>query len=436
MKKKGLAICAIVLLCCGLSRSTPASPITDKTDYRWLGHDFAFCFITDDGKLSNLAWADTARAMGFRFTIAVNLGLTEENPTSLSYSQIHQLAEDGFEIAQHGFSHGWDGLDDSCSVPPRGSLLGYFLCDQPDEATRMQYLAREIERDSFTTLCDIPAEEIRTVAYPRHRHNKALIDRLIAEGYLGARTGGRWDEETNSYGDFTQPARNGWDEGISLYRVPIAIDDKGLFGDHSADPPVHYTYEQFLAAAMPKIDEMRQSGGIMVVFTHHLGDDDDSYGDINYHSGGVTKRDLAWIVDLVRDNGGLVLPFGEAVAYYRSRTVHQLIDGDHVWMPATTAVNEGLIPGVTSLRVFPNPFNPRTAVSYDLPAGGDVRVGIFDLAGHLVNSLAAGFQPAGHHELVWDGRDGQGRAVGAGVYFLNISTAGGDSRTEKLVLIK
>ena len=45
---------------------------TQHDTYRWMGHDFVFCFITDDAKLSNLVWADVAREMGFRYTIAVN----------------------------------------------------------------------------------------------------------------------------------------------------------------------------------------------------------------------------------------------------------------------------------------------------------------------------------------------------------------------------
>ncbi len=70
-----------------------------RSEGEWLGHDFAFCFVTDDGRTSNLAWADTARTMGFRFTIAVNHGRTSS--TILSAEDIHELAEDGFEIGSH-----------------------------------------------------------------------------------------------------------------------------------------------------------------------------------------------------------------------------------------------------------------------------------------------------------------------------------------------
>ena len=131
----------------------------------------------------------------------------------------------------------------------------------------------------------------------------------------------------------------------------------------------------------------------------------------------------------------MVLTLGDAVNYYRSRTVHQLIDGDHVWMPATTAVREGFVVPVVTLRAHPNPFKPRTVITYDLALATDVRVGIYDLAGRLVRNLVVGHQPLGPHALTWDGCDDRGRGVGAGVYFLRVN-AGGGGRTEKLVLIR
>jgi predicted CXXCH cytochrome family protein len=64
--------------------------------------------------------------------------------------------------------------------------------------------------------------------------------------------------------------------------------------------------------------------------------------------------------------------------------------------------------------------------------GGSLRVGfvaegedaveasveIFDLRGRLVRRLARGTYPPGEYALSWDGRDGSGRPVPAGVYFL------------------
>ncbi len=400
---------------------------------RWDGHEFAFCFVTDDGTTANEDWATVGLTLGFRFTIAVNVSSDVPGTGYLSHQQIHDLAMQGFEIAEHGSRHGFGGLGATCTVPPRGSLMGYFLCnDPPDLATRMASLRGEIDRDSIATYCNLPASSIRVLAYPRHLHGKALIDSLIAEGYIGARTGGRYDYLTNSCGDFNVQARNGWDTGISLYRVPVMRDDKGFFGDHSASPPVHYTYDQFLASAQPLITSMRAAGGIFVLFTHHLGDD---AGVNHYGVGGVTAQDLSWIVDLVRSNNGVVMTFGDAVAYYRARTQMIGIGGDYVWMPDITAVGDPPSASLSDLRIQPNPFNPRTQVSFQLGARQRVRAAVYDLQGRLVAVLQEGESGPGRQDLTWDGRARDGRAVASGIYVLNVR-AGGATLTGRLVLLR
>ncbi len=415
--------------------SLPASAGQQDTSYRWQGHDFVFCFVSDDGRLSNLAWADTAMVMDFRFTMAVNVK-DKESPAStlLSNTLMHSLYEDGFEMAEHGYSHGSDGLPETCSY--RGSLQGYFLCDEPDEATRMTYLHADIERDSLANLIDMPVSMVRTVAYPRHLHGKALIDSLRAEGYMGARTGGKWDYVNNSNGDFNVAARNSWDGGISLYRVPIATTDKDFFGDHSANPPVHKTYAEFLEVGQRIIDQYyKTSGGIMVLYGHHTGDDDDSLGDINYGSGGITKQDLAWMVQLVRDNGGIVMPFGEAVAYYRARTGMVDMDGDLVWMPGVTPVPQPVKSPLNAVSSYPNPFNPRTMISYELGSAQQVKVSVFDAAGRLVANLFNSRQESGKYSLPWDGRADSGRPVSGGLYFIRVQ-AGDWQDILKITLLK
>ena len=408
----------------------------DARDYRWLGHDFAFCFMTDDGVQSNLAWAETARDMGFRFTIAINLYMDiNASYGALTLQEIRDLEADGFEIANHSYSHGKLGLPETCSLPPKGSLMGYFLCDDLDPVEAMDALHVEIERDSIAARCDLDVSSIRTVAYPRHLHGKALIDSLIAEGYIGARTGGWTMPEEYSYGEFTFQSYNSWDGGISLFRVPTRISDAGLFGDHSATPPVHYTYEQFLEIAQPRIDDLRQRGGIFVLYTHHLGDDDDTYGDINYGSGGITKTDLEWMVELVRANGGLILPFGDAVAFYRSRTSMVKMGGDYVWMPDITPAMTPELTEPLLLFASPNPFNPRTLFNTDLPVAGAIRLEVFDIHGGLVRTLASGYYDLGPYTWAWDGLDGEGRSMSAGVYLARLNTSMGEA-TRKVILLK
>lgn len=88
--------------------------------------------------------------------------------------------------------------------------------------------------------------------------------------------------------------------------------------------------------------------------------------------------------------------------------------------PLVPAEDESL-PRVTRLLGnVPNPFNPRTEISFDLARAGKVRLDIFDVRGRRVVMLAdEGFE-AGRHQLMWNGQDSQGRPVSSGTYLYRL----------------
>ncbi|NQV14195.1 T9SS type A sorting domain-containing protein [bacterium] len=84
---------------------------------------------------------------------------------------------------------------------------------------------------------------------------------------------------------------------------------------------------------------------------------------------------------------------------------------------------------------FPNPFNPRTTISYDLPRAGVVSVQIFDIQGREIETLQNAPQAAGHYELSWDGAASDGRNIESGLYFCRI-ISGDNTVVLKLMLMK
>jgi len=84
---------------------------------------------------------------------------------------------------------------------------------------------------------------------------------------------------------------------------------------------------------------------------------------------------------------------------------------------------------------YPNPFNPVTAISYDLPDDGYVVLSVYNMIGEEVTTLIKGNQNAGSYILSWDGIDRQGRLVPSGIYFLRIESVG-YLRTHKMVFIR
>jgi hypothetical protein len=83
----------------------------------------------------------------------------------------------------------------------------------------------------------------------------------------------------------------------------------------------------------------------------------------------------------------------------------------------------------------PNPFNPRTTISYSLAVAGPAKLAIYDVNGRLVRTLADGLQAAGPHTLVWDGTDDLGHRVASGIYWSQLS-AGDYSSNKKMVVLR
>lgn len=73
-----------------------------------------------------------------------------------------------------------------------------------------------------------------------------------------------------------------------------------------------------------------------------------------------------------------------------------------------------------SLSLEPNPSRGATRLAFSLPRASAVRVEIRDVAARRVRTLDAGEFTAGAHEILWDGRDDDGRALPSGVYFVRL----------------
>jgi flagellar hook assembly protein FlgD len=82
----------------------------------------------------------------------------------------------------------------------------------------------------------------------------------------------------------------------------------------------------------------------------------------------------------------------------------------------------------------PNPFSSGTAITYQLAAGGHVRLGVYNLLGEFVDEIDHGYRSTGIHTTRWDGRDGGGRKVAAGIYLLRLQ-ADGRNRLHRMLLI-
>ncbi len=129
----------------------------------------------------------------------------------------------------------------------------------------------------------------------------------------------------------------------------------------------------------------------------------------------------------------------------------RVADGDPTWATvhptpgapnSPQAVEPGSMPGdgvpAPQLElhwVRPNPVRDESLIRFDLPAGESGTIDIVDVHGRIRRQLVVDPVAARSQAVWWNGRDGDGRRVPSGIYFLRL-TAAGESRTTTLVVIR
>jgi len=100
-------------------------------------------------------------------------------------------------------------------------------------------------------------------------------------------------------------------------------------------------------------------------------------------------------------------------------------------VPAPSSVSSFIPhPSSFSLSAFPNPFNARTEIRFNLPQAGEVSLDVFDLNGRKVAILLEQRLSSGEHTVPFDGS-----AWPSGIYFLRLTAPNRQAAT-KLVLLK
>ena len=83
----------------------------------------------------------------------------------------------------------------------------------------------------------------------------------------------------------------------------------------------------------------------------------------------------------------------------------------------------------------PNPFNPRTSLTFSLEEAGSVNLAVFDMSGRRVRTLVDDVRSAGDHSVTWNGQDEAGNVLPSGVYTATLR-AGQNVETQRLLMVK
>jgi hypothetical protein len=138
-----------------------------------------------------------------------------------------------------------------------------------------------------------------------------------------------------------------------------------------------------------------------------------------WHSG----EDKEYYMHLTIDYGSEIL--GKTAITILSLEIDLLSSLASVMMPVDFGLEQN----------FPNPFNPKTTIRYSLPEAKDMTLTVYSINGKVVKILVNGFKQAGHHQVIWDGKNTNGDFIASGIYLYRMES-GNFLDIKKMIFIK
>lgn len=113
--------------------------------------------------------------------------------------------------------------------------------------------------------------------------------------------------------------------------------------------------------------------------------------------------------------------------YYRRKIITSTTCNTQNGPMSPEAVSENTFSLYTN---YPNPFNPSTVISFNIPVSGFTSLKVFDITGRVVAELISGELNAGSHSVTFDGSN-----LASGIYYYRLETAGYVD-VKKMLLVK
>jgi photosystem II stability/assembly factor-like uncharacterized protein len=73
-----------------------------------------------------------------------------------------------------------------------------------------------------------------------------------------------------------------------------------------------------------------------------------------------------------------------------------------------------------NIKVYPNPFNPITTISFTIHEESEVELIMYNIKGQKINNLIKQVLIKGDHSISWDGRNNNGEEVSSGLYLCRL----------------
>jgi len=139
--------------------------------------------------------------------------------------------------------------------------------------------------------------------------------------------------------------------------------------------------------------------------------------------------DIPYDFYVVKPGRTVVIPSGATHLFVAPAEVYYIDNTDPdadfaVRLTAVAAADTPVAVGLPALSAYPNPFNPRTTIAFELGDRASALLCIHDLRGRRVRTLVSGELAAGRHAISWDGCDDAGRGLASGSYLARLELSG------------
>jgi hypothetical protein len=123
-------------------------------------------------------------------------------------------------------------------------------------------------------------------------------------------------------------------------------------------------------------------------------------------------------------------------AYTASAVNDYIREGFDISELDTSAIDFDKFTKFIVYRIYPNPFNISTTISYYVPQTGYIKLIIYDILGQKVKTLIDGVVSSGEYEANWDGLDDEGNRLSCGIYFCHVDGEHGTPDSKKVIFVK
>lgn len=218
--------------------------------------------------------------------------------------------------------------------------------------------------------------------------------------------------------DLPKPPEKNLFQGTSIYLTRMDIDDVNF-----RDQRLQEEYQSTFSTS--ELDERLWNFSLEVPDTQPL-----APVTFNFSTFGVQPD---WTLRFVLDGTPFTITDGSSTQFIPSSagTVNGYIRVNNQPVSNSDLINQP----ISSIRIFPNPFNPTTTIAFTTINPKDISVDVYNVRGQKVKTIHKGSLPAGNHQLQWNGVDENGRSVASGLYFTRIKD-GNNVKVIKMMLMK